>query len=667
MISQPLSYAAEFWRSYRAVSSTLISRLLQLDQSLITTIVYAALLVRELVLTTLFCDTPHSPYHLKHEREEPRTPVRQMNEFSVFSPLHMEAMDSPSETRRPPQQRTRKQRPNSIAVDTVFAINGANSSRRPPPAEHLPGSPSQRVSFESPQTSGSPTKSAHMRSKSVMDSPRRLNRLSMSFPVLPPTAGSSRPTSWANSPVVSPAEPSPSAEGNFLTQLASQERKVLELKEALRQAEVELDRLKRHWASHEALKKRADVRRVQALQPLSANLSSLETSEDDVDGSSQWLQKEMERRKALLSGIKTSNRKVFSGSKHTRTLSLLSPEKTQFSQPFPQPIDLRRSEDNPYRSPTHETRAIVNAHADTLSQLEGQPKDMILRTGKQMASDIKDGLWTFFEDIRQATIGEEATMTPEASNTPTATAKPKSLRRSNTTGAATTRNAKAAAAARAANATSANADGKRDTRHDTLIDIGGSFWREHGVDTPVPASKQTSQHKKAHSLKVGNVKQPSLRKSNAAVSSELTPSGESEPWDTWDTPGKTTEEQQGTPMPASRSKKERLIEVPDESDSSSEEQVDSASDGVGTPLTDEHSRQTPRTSTSSAGKRNSIPWPDLEKLTPSSLKRTASHLMKEWERSMTPSPSPSEIEGLAYDATPGFGSSTMSMKTDKSD
>jgi len=656
------------------------------------------------VLTTLFCDTPHtphhSPYHLKHHDfggEEPRTPVRSMNEFSVFSPLHMEAMDmdSPSDTtRRPPAQRTRKQRPNSIAVDTIFAINGANSSRRPPPAEHLPGSPSQRVSFESPQISGSPTKSAHARSKSVMDSPRRLNRLSMSFPVLPPTAGSSRPTSWANSPVVSPAEPSPSAEGNFLTQLASQERKVLELKEALRQAEVELDRLKRHWASHEALKKRADVRRVQALQPLSANLSSLETSEDDVDGSSQWLQKEMERRKALLSGIKTSNRKVFSGSKHTRTLSLLSPEKTQFSQPFPQPTDLRRSEDNPYRSPIHDSRPTVNAHADTLSQLEGQPKDMILRTGKQMASDIKDGLWTFFEDIRQATIGEEATMTPDATNTPTANAKPKPLRRSNTTGAATTRNARPAAASRTSSSTAAGSITKRDTRHDTLIDIGGSFWRENGIETPIPASKSSNNnnnlnshsqqhkhkhnnhsHKKAHSLKAVGVKQPLLKKSDVAASSELTPSGASdaanEEWDTWDTPGKETST---TPVPSSRKSKttttnvDMLEEHDNESDDTSSEQADSASDGIGTPLTDEHSRQTPRTSTSSAaGKRNSIPWPDLEKLTPSSLKRTASHLMKEWERSMTPSPSPSEIEGLAYDSTPGFGSSAMSAKTDKSD
>lgn len=650
MLSLPLSYAAEFWR--RCHRPTLIGRL-----SLISTLVYGAVLVRHLVLSTLFYDTAHSqPQHspylheddLRHDEKAEREYLERLSKFTTPKKQMIMDYDADASSSRP--QRSRKQRPNSIAVDTVL-INGASNARKPPPAEHLPGSPSHKLSFDSP-ASASPTKFSHMRSKSVMDSPRRLNRLSMSFPVLPPNSASSRPTSWANSPVVSPTEPSPAtAEGNFLTQLASQERKVLELREALRQAEVELDRLKRHWASHEALKKRAEVRRVQTLQPLSHNLSSLETSEDDVDGSSQWMQKEMERRKALLTGIKSSNRKVFSGSKHTRTLSLLSPDKSNFTQPFPQPGDLRSSEENPYRSPTHTTQPGLNPREEALSQLEGQPKDIILKTGKQMVGDIKDGLWTFFEDIRQATIGEEATLTPDANNTPTAaTTRPKgTLKRSNTTGAATARNAKASAAKAKS----------RDTRHDTLIDIGGSFWREHGVETPVPASKSHSQSQAQHA----NSKSVSLKTSKQQPSSKKnatpTPSGDfDESWDSWDTPGKET----STPVPAPKKRQESVV-----SDSSSD-QADSASDGIGTPLTDEHSKQTPRTSTSSS-KRNSIPWPDLEKLTPSSLKRTASHLMKEWERSMTPSPSASEVEGLAYDTTPSaaFGSSTMSSKTDKSD
>jgi hypothetical protein len=37
-------------------------------------------------------------------------------------------------------------------------------------------------------------------------------------------------------------------------------------------------------------------------------------------------------------------------------------------------------------------------------------------------------------------------------------------------------------------------------------------------------------------------------------------------------------------------------------------------------------------------KRNSLPWSDLSGLSPSNLKRTASHLMKEWEKQLTPPP-----------------------------
>jgi hypothetical protein len=217
-----------------------------------------------------------------------------------------------------------------------------------------------------------------------------------------------------------------------------------------------------------------------------------------------------------------------------------------------------------------------------------------------MASDIRDGLWTFFEDIRQATIGEEATMSP--SNTKSA---PKPLKRSNTTGTATSRNA------RTGGSSTTNA-ARKSARHDTLIDIGGSFWREHGVETP--ASKRIAKPTKQTALKKDASPLPS--------STDL-----DEPWDTWDTPIKTP--------PAHH---ESSSDTSDEPDS----HADSASDDTGTPLTDDRSRPTPRTSTSS--KRNSIPWPDLENLTPNNLKRTASHLMKEWEKSLTPSPSEPDVD-----------------------
>ena len=52
----------------------------------------------------------------------------------------------------------------------------------------------------------------------------------------------------------------------FLTALASQERRVLELKEELQKAETDLEKLKRQWTTHEAAKKRNELRQIEPLQ-----------------------------------------------------------------------------------------------------------------------------------------------------------------------------------------------------------------------------------------------------------------------------------------------------------------------------------------------------------------------------------------------------------------
>jgi hypothetical protein len=43
-----------------------------------------------------------------------------------------------------------------------------------------------------------------------------------------------------------------------------------------------------------------------------------------------------------------------------------------------------------------------------------------------------------------------------------------------------------------------------------------------------------------------------------------------------------------------------------------------------------------------------IPWPTITKLAPSKLQRTASNLMAEWERSLSPSPSPERKDSSGY-------------------
>ncbi|KAF1813937.1 hypothetical protein P152DRAFT_298745 [Eremomyces bilateralis CBS 781.70] len=302
----------------------------------------------------------------------------------------------------------------------------------------------------------------------------------------------------------------PPPETNFLTILAAQERKVLELREELGKAEAELGELKKKWERSEARKKREELRSGMRLRDLAgpaamppppayindgdgihemqlrsattprnkrlSDIYSLGASdlgpythdqadlkeEEDPDGSNAWMTQEMERRKSLLRGstmgpapgsatTRYSQRKVFSGSRHTRALSLLSPDKervfdrnaaldalegrTRSTSPpdasFPPPPFTRASAEHdrtaiaeqkprsrrplslasglpqpPSRSRTLPILAPIDQLNDAMESGNGAPA-AILRTAKQTAEGLKDGLWTFFEDIRQATVGEE--------------------------------------------------------------------------------------------------------------------------------------------------------------------------------------------------------------------------------------------------------------------
>ncbi|TKA71303.1 hypothetical protein B0A49_06060 [Cryomyces minteri] len=251
---------------------------------------------------------------------------------------------------------------------------------------------------------------------SLTESPQKKNGSSVSFAVQATRNGSPQRRALAPSHIdnlkvarENTASPTGPTDTCFLTALAAQERRVLELKEELHRAELDLQRLKKRWASHEATTKRNDVLRVQQLRPLETATLNIEYTEDDSDGSSAWLQKEMERRKALLSGAKSSHRKVFSGSRNTRALSLLSPDQAAPNPPCPQ-----RYQDRPKRptpiSRTSTTSDLTAELADALRDSNddrSMPREDLLRTGKQMATDFKDGLWTFIEDLRQATVGDE--------------------------------------------------------------------------------------------------------------------------------------------------------------------------------------------------------------------------------------------------------------------
>lgn len=210
----------------------------------------------------------------------------------------------------------------------------------------------------------------------------------------------------------------------FLTALAAQERRVLELREELQKAESELSKLKEQWMMHEAHKKRREM-------------LSLETSSYLTEGIRESLAsptrreeyQRLQQSRVSSESQPNSRRKVLPSQRHQRTLSLLSPDRGSLRQPFPQPDDVRGSMGPPpaplqkrhtvsmappprsIGEPSHTARAhsLDMVHDGYGHELQRRPKgqDVLLQTGKQIADDFKEGLWTFIEDLKQATVGDD--------------------------------------------------------------------------------------------------------------------------------------------------------------------------------------------------------------------------------------------------------------------
>ncbi|RPB03593.1 hypothetical protein L873DRAFT_177713 [Choiromyces venosus 120613-1] len=290
-----------------------------------------------------------------------------------------------------------------------------------------PSSPLQR----SNSPNSSPRTLQHTRSSSIATSVPTRKRLSLSFPILPANSNLSprNVSPVTNSPPgytfqtstpgiedITPDDPMA-----FLTALAAQERRVLELKEELGKAETELGKMKRQWAVHEATRKFHDVATpIGRLRPLDTS-----TTCDDRERIISPTREQYNARKATLNSLNgTGTRKVLPSQRHQRTLSLLSTDRSVYKQPFAQPSDLsddspasdkppsvRRSQTFAQTSTPHSSSASATSRPLSMNDFPrsaGQKgQEALLRTGKQMAEDFKEGLWTFIEDLRQATVGDE--------------------------------------------------------------------------------------------------------------------------------------------------------------------------------------------------------------------------------------------------------------------
>ena len=232
-------------------------------------------------------------------------------------------------------------------------------------------------------------------------------------------------TSVPSTPVLAtrPASPErrsifPVESDNFLSALAKQERRVLELREELQKAEVDLSKLKKQWAAHEAKKKRNEVRSSEQLQPLKTTLPENTAVRDESPVSAT---RELDRRKTLSTSTRTSQRKVFSGSRHTRTLSLLATSNTKPDPQYPprgDSLSVKAKETSENIEPIPELGVLDQSSDPGKASLKSPDRDMIIETGKQLVGDFRQGFWTFVEDLKQVTVGDQASPAGELRQPP---------------------------------------------------------------------------------------------------------------------------------------------------------------------------------------------------------------------------------------------------------
>ncbi|KAL5049427.1 hypothetical protein BDW71DRAFT_175870 [Aspergillus fruticulosus] len=450
---------------------------------------------------------------------------------------------------------------------------------------------------------------------------------------------------------------------SLLTAIASQERRVLELREELHRAEAELDSLKKQWSTSETTRKRTAVNyRAEAMLPLRSpdrvpggSAAGAHSRETSVSGSASpavppqvRVSRELERRQSVLAAaangtaVSANGRRVFQGS-HTRALSLLSPTTGSMSSKLSESSSGQGDNDRvgrpprsatmpsvdrvPTRTPTAPTEDMVTQWRKAMP---GSPasRDILMRTGKQMASDLREGLWTFLEDIRQATVGDEGINATESRTMQPRNRDSSSTSRSRDRLSVQTGSGSDKASSRSSSGRKSPGSTKATTstgKGSKSADIDASFWSEFGIDSS--SGQQPANARRTPSTPSG------ANSRGQHKPSDLTTLHVDETWDDWDS----------TPQPTKKS------HTPSSSRSTIESRQDQS------PVTQASS---PRTSTSfgdwhhdipDPSVSDGIPWPALTQAAPSKLNRTASNLMAEWERGLSPSPHRSPL------ASPGLG------------
>ena len=297
----------------------------------------------------------------------------------------------------------------------------------------------------------------------------------------------------------------PADSSTILTALATQERRVLELKEELQKAESHLGRLKKQWAAHEAARKKNELQHSEQLQTLKTSLAAPGRQLEPIQAA-----RGLDRRNVGLSNTRPSQRKVFSGSRHIRALSLLSPKDSSSRTQL--------TADNEHDSSIVQQNTGIGVPS-TISEISrprdvrsrsgenhvSSDKDAILETGKQLVGDLRQGVWRFIEDLKQVTVGEESS---EASDRATSHAPGHKLRKPMKTRAST-------------------AEEKVNTKHSNAATLNASRKQYDNCTAPWQESDTPQQSHQEHNQDLDVI--------TAGTSLVNTDSSESDDgWDNWD-------------------------------------------------------------------------------------------------------------------------------------
>lgn len=410
----------------------------------------------------------------------------------------------------------------------------------------------------------------------------------------------------------------------FLTAVATQERRVLELKEDLQRAEMDLDKLKKQWALHEATRKRDESRNIGRLETFKGASDRPPFFEPHREGAPK--SKELERRRAKYAGTKQPQRKVFSGSRLTRALSLLAPNPSTCDRQSRIGGALRLSDANSTDPKLGRSSIVPDSVGYTTASPTGsapasmligvgQPKDAILQTGKQIVGDFKQGLWTFIDDLRQATVGDEAVHGPVRS------ADDRAL--SSSTNRQTARKPTTRTGLHLKNRPTPK-------QRDVIVDVPAAYLQitGHGGDPSL------IELNRGHWERNGVKSMPTAPyDSNSRDENNDNASLDGDGWENWDSPtARSVSPYRWTDVTSASGQTDSSSTVGSSSRTSMRYVAFRQMWYLSCSST--HSMPRPIISSLSPSKRNEIPWPAMTKFSPGNLRRIASTLMSGWEKSL---------------------------------